>query len=119
MMRVKYTSDELLALRRLYPQGGSAACKPAMPAHSLNSITQTASRLGIQLNPSALSKVKNAGYRLRAQRRNAGNHKKPAPAVPAVTQTRRCLTCLDDFESVDRLNFCCVPCQKTNARAVE
>ncbi len=118
-MRAKYTKSELVALRRLYPQGGSAACKPVMPAHSLNSITQTACRLGIQLNASALSKVKSAGYGLRAARRKSGNHKKPAPAALAVTRTRRCLRCLEDFESVGRLNFCCVTCQRSNARAVE
>ena len=118
-MRAKYTKGELVALRRLYPQGGSAACKPAMPAHSLSSITQTACRLGIQLNASALSKVKSAGYRLRAARRKSGNHKKSAPPAPAVTRTRRCLTCLEDFESVDRLNFCCVACQRRNAGELE
>ncbi len=121
----RYTPAKLDAIRRLYPEGGAAACRAAMPAHSLASIIQVAGRIGVKLSEKAYSLKMQEGAALRAAsdkkaaRLRSYKYTKPGQDSPRVTSPRKCLRCGNDFESEGPMNRICGACKSLNAKEYE
>ena len=79
-----WTKAEDAVLRREYPAGGVAACKPGLTQRNELAIGRRAKKL----------KLHRLDYRSKG-----GRDSKPPPDAPPETKTRACLKCREDFES--------------------
>ena len=108
-MVARYTAEELATIRELFPAGGAVACRAVLPGHTLGSIVQKASRIGVRLDKPAYSAAMRA-------RQKSYKYSRPKPELCADAGTRACLRCRGDFESEGIHNRICKLCREKNAK---